>query len=71
MMISELQEQLRDVMFYLDTQQRIECLPSETRHQLQEGQIITDSPAADDALGSAEAGPSSSRGRRGRGRKRK
>ncbi|XP_068562514.1 BRCA1-associated protein [Cebidichthys violaceus] len=74
--ISELQEQLRDVMFYLEAQQQIEHLPPEARSEIQEGQInIGASPS--DAAGGA-GGPSSSsscsssgRGRRGRGRKRK
>lgn len=67
MAIAELQEQLRDVMFYLETQQQIEHLPPEARSEIQEGQInIAASPS--DGAG---AGPSSGRGRRGRGRKRK
>ncbi|XP_035040949.1 BRCA1-associated protein [Hippoglossus stenolepis] len=69
--ISELQEQLRDVMFYLETQQQIEHLPPEARSEIQEGQINIGASPADSALGSAGAGPSSGRGRRGRGRKRK
>lgn len=71
--IAELQEQLRDVMFYLETQQQIEHLPPEARSEIQEGHInIPAGPAGDGALGPAGAGPSSSgRGRRGRGRKRK
>uniref|UniRef100_A0A8C7QR41 BRCA1-associated protein n=1 Tax=Oncorhynchus mykiss TaxID=8022 RepID=A0A8C7QR41_ONCMY len=36
--IAELQEQLRDVMFYLETQQQI-GLPPETRTEIQEGHI--------------------------------
>uniref|UniRef100_A0A3B5ASD6 BRCA1-associated protein n=1 Tax=Stegastes partitus TaxID=144197 RepID=A0A3B5ASD6_9TELE len=69
--ITELQEQLRDVMFYLETQQQIEHLPPEARSEIQEGQINIPAGPSDGALGSAGAGPSSSRGRRGRGRKRK
>uniref|UniRef100_A0A3B4XCG2 BRCA1-associated protein n=1 Tax=Seriola lalandi dorsalis TaxID=1841481 RepID=A0A3B4XCG2_SERLL len=69
--IGELQEQLRDVMFYLETQQQIEHLPPEARSEIQEGQINIAASPADGALGSAGAGPSSGRGRRGRGRKRK
>ncbi|XP_036028024.1 BRCA1-associated protein [Onychomys torridus] len=37
--ITEIQEQLRDVMFYLETQQQISHLPAETRQEIQEGQI--------------------------------
>ncbi|XP_028274415.1 BRCA1-associated protein [Parambassis ranga] len=71
-MIAELQEQLRDVMFYLETQQQIEHLPPEARSEIQEGHInIPAGPAGDGAMGPAGAGPSSGRGRRGRGRKRK
>lgn len=69
--IGELQEQLRDVMFYLETQQQIEHLPPEARSEIQEGQINIGASPSDGALGSAGAGPSSGRGRRGRGRKRK
>uniref|UniRef100_A0A668W715 BRCA1-associated protein n=1 Tax=Oreochromis aureus TaxID=47969 RepID=A0A668W715_OREAU len=69
--IAELQEQLRDVMFYLETQQQIEHLPPEARSEIQEGQINIPASPSDGALGSAGAGPSSGRGRRGRGRKRK
>ncbi|XP_068191664.1 BRCA1-associated protein isoform X2 [Antennarius striatus] len=68
--IRELQEQLRDVMFYLDTQQRIEHLPSEARSEIQEGQINVASNTSDGAADPVGAGPSSSRGRRVRGRKR-
>ncbi|KAK9532212.1 hypothetical protein VZT92_009609 [Zoarces viviparus] len=68
--ISELQEQLRDVMFYLEAQQQIEHLPPEARSEIQEGQInIGASPS--DAAGGAGGSSSSGRGRRGRGRKRK
>ncbi|XP_053500869.1 BRCA1-associated protein [Ictalurus furcatus] len=45
--IEELQEQLRDVMFYLETQQQISRMPAETRQEIQEGQInIASAPAA-------------------------
>uniref|UniRef100_A0A1A8CJ44 BRCA1-associated protein n=1 Tax=Nothobranchius kadleci TaxID=1051664 RepID=A0A1A8CJ44_NOTKA len=69
--ITELQEQLRDVMFYLETQQKIEQLSTEARSEIQEGQINIPASPSDSALDSAGAGPSSGRGRRGRGRKRK
>uniref|UniRef100_A0A1A8S5M4 BRCA1-associated protein n=1 Tax=Nothobranchius rachovii TaxID=451742 RepID=A0A1A8S5M4_9TELE len=69
--ITELQEQLRDVMFYLETQQKIEQLSTEARSEIQEGQINIPASPSDGTLDSAGAGPSSGRGRRGRGRKRK
>ncbi|XP_024154632.1 BRCA1-associated protein [Oryzias melastigma] len=69
--IAELQEQLRDVMFYLETQQKIEQLSSEARSEIQDGHIDIPAGPADGGVGSADAGPSSGRGRRGRGRKRK
>uniref|UniRef100_A0A673YMG5 BRCA1-associated protein n=1 Tax=Salmo trutta TaxID=8032 RepID=A0A673YMG5_SALTR len=58
--IAELQEQLRDVMFYLETQQQI-GLPPETRTEIQEGHInigaaATPAPGPSTAIG---------RGRRG------
>lgn len=60
--IAELQEQLRDVMFYLETQQQIEGLPPETRTEIQEGHLnigaaATPAPGPSTAIG---------RGRRGR-----
>uniref|UniRef100_A0A3P8R3D1 BRCA1-associated protein n=1 Tax=Astatotilapia calliptera TaxID=8154 RepID=A0A3P8R3D1_ASTCA len=54
--IAELQEQLRDVMFYLETQQQIEHLPPEARSEIQEGQINIPASPSDGALGSAGAG---------------
>ncbi|KAG7280113.1 hypothetical protein CRUP_003740 [Coryphaenoides rupestris] len=71
--ISELQEQLRDVMFCLETQQQIQQLPPEARNEIQEGQInIPAGPtAADGSLGPAGEGPSSGRGRRDRAKRRK
>ncbi|KAG7282116.1 hypothetical protein CRUP_008228 [Coryphaenoides rupestris] len=71
--ISELQEQLRDVMFYLETQQQIQHLPPEARSEIQEGQInIAAGPSATDgSLGAAGEGPSSGRGRRDRAKRRK
>lgn len=70
--IGELQEQLRDVMFYLEAQQHIEHLPPEARSEIQEGQInIGAGPADGAAAGHASSPPFSGRGRRGRGRKRR
>uniref|UniRef100_A0A8C5DMA1 BRCA1-associated protein n=1 Tax=Gouania willdenowi TaxID=441366 RepID=A0A8C5DMA1_GOUWI len=63
--IAELQEQLRDVMFYLETQQQIQHLPPDARTEIQDGQINIP-PGPSDA-----AAASCGRGRRGRGRKRK
>lgn len=53
--ITEIQEQLRDVMFYLETQQQISHLPAETRQEIQEGQINI-------AMASAPNPPSSGAG---------
>ncbi|XP_053195505.1 BRCA1-associated protein-like [Scomber japonicus] len=69
--IAELQEQLRDVMFYLETQQQIEHLPPEARSEIQEGQINIAASGGGGASDPAGAGTSSSssssaRGRRGR-----
>lgn len=69
--IGELQEQLRDVMFYLEAQQQIEHLPADARSEIQEGQINIGATASDDGAGPAGAGAASARGRRGRGRRRK
>ncbi|XP_040053339.2 BRCA1-associated protein isoform X1 [Gasterosteus aculeatus] len=67
--IAELQEQLRDVMFYLEAQQQIEHLPPEARSEIQEGQINIGAGPSDAAGGGSAS--TSGRGRRGRGRKRK
>ncbi|TNN54434.1 BRCA1-associated protein [Liparis tanakae] len=72
--IGELQEQLRDVMFYLEAQQQIEHLPPEARSEIQEGQINIGAGPADGAAAghaSSSSPPFSGRGRRGRGRKRR
>lgn len=71
--ISDLQEQLRDVMFCLETQQQIQQLSPEARSEIQEGQInIPTGPATDTgSLGPASEGPSSGRGRRDRAKRRK
>ncbi|CAG05318.1 unnamed protein product [Tetraodon nigroviridis] len=64
--IEELQQQLRDMMFHLETQQQIQHLLPEARSEIQEGQInIAAGPAE------SSAGAGAGRGRRGRGRKRK
>lgn len=71
--IGELQEQLRDVMFYLEAQQQIEHLPADARSEIQEGQINIAAADSDGGAGpaGAVAGPGPARGRRGRGRRRK
>ncbi|KAF7642187.1 hypothetical protein LDENG_00262830 [Lucifuga dentata] len=69
--IAELQEQLRDVMFYLEAQQQIEHLPPDARSEIQEGQINIAANPADNNADATGAGAASGRGRRGRGRKRK
>ncbi|NWU62675.1 BRAP protein, partial [Pterocles burchelli] len=66
--ISEIQEQLRDVMFYLETQQKINHLPAETRQEIQEGQInIAVASSASSSTGGTGK-PSSRRGRGKRGK---
>lgn len=70
--IVELQDQLRDLMFYLETQQQIQTLPPDQRTEIQEGSINIPDPAPNDGLGGgASATNAAIRGRRGRGRKRK
>ncbi|XP_057675840.1 BRCA1-associated protein [Corythoichthys intestinalis] len=70
--VSELRDQLRDVMFYLETQQHIQHLPDEARCEIQEGQInVAAGPAAYDDDDSPVDAAAAARGRRGRGRKRK
>lgn len=69
--ISELQEQLRDVMFYLETQQQIDRMPADTRQEIQEGQInIASAPAAPQpgpsAHGAGKLGGRKGRSKRGK-----
>ncbi|NWQ82035.1 BRAP protein, partial [Columbina picui] len=64
--ISEIQEQLRDVMFYLETQQKINHLPAETRQEIQEGQINI---AVASSAGSSTGGTGKPSSRRGRGKR--
>lgn len=69
--IAELQEQLRDVMFYLETQQQISRMPAETRQEIQEGQInIAAAPASStpgpSAHGSGKTGSRKGRAKRGK-----
>lgn len=67
--ITEVQEQLRDVMFYLETQQKINHLPAETRQEIQEGQINIAMASASSPPSSGGSGKLSSRkGRSKRGK---
>lgn len=38
--MKELQEQVRDLMFYLETQKKVEASPEETRQELQKGHVV-------------------------------
>ena len=42
--MKELQEQVRDLMFYLETQKKVEASPEDTRQELQKGHVVV--PAA-------------------------
>ncbi|XP_026120606.1 BRCA1-associated protein-like [Carassius auratus] len=69
--IAELQEQLRDVMFYLETQQQIDRMSADARQEIQEGQInIASAPAAPQpgpsALGSGRLSGRKGRSKRGK-----
>ncbi|XP_052423241.1 BRCA1-associated protein-like [Carassius gibelio] len=67
--IADLQEQLRDVMFYLETQQQIDRMPADARQEIQEGQInIASAPAAPQPGPSAH-GPGRLSGRKGRSKR--
>ncbi|XP_067329183.1 BRCA1-associated protein isoform X2 [Anolis sagrei] len=65
--ITEIQEQLRDVMFYLETQQKINHLPVEARQEIQDGQINIAMASASSAAGVAGK-PSARKGRGKRGK---
>uniref|UniRef100_A0A7D9NK00 BRCA1-associated protein n=1 Tax=Xenopus tropicalis TaxID=8364 RepID=A0A7D9NK00_XENTR len=58
----EMQEQLRDVMFYLETQQKINHMPADTRQEIQDGQINIASPSSPAASGKLSS-------RKGRGKR--
>ncbi|XP_078193460.1 BRCA1-associated protein isoform X7 [Callithrix jacchus] len=67
--ITEIQEQLRDVMFYLETQQKINHLPAEARQEIQEGQINIPMASASSPASSGGSGKLPSRkGRSKRGK---
>ncbi|NP_001083360.1 BRCA1 associated protein S homeolog [Xenopus laevis] len=64
MQLLEMQEQLRDVMFYLEAQQKINHMPADTRQEIQDGQIniaSSTSPAPSGKLSSRKG-----RGKRGK-----
>lgn len=42
----ELQEQVRDLMFYLETQKKVEASPEDTRQELQKGHVVVPQPSA-------------------------
>ncbi|KAJ7309821.1 hypothetical protein JRQ81_007891 [Phrynocephalus forsythii] len=63
--IADIQEQLRDVMFYLEAQQKISHLPAEARQEIQDGQINIAMASASSSSG----GPGKPSSRKGRGRR--
>ncbi|KAG2470541.1 BRAP protein, partial [Polypterus senegalus] len=65
--IMELQEELRDVMFYLQTQQQIDQMPADTRQEIQEGQINI--AVATSSASVAPGGNSKLSARKGRGKR--
>ncbi|XP_078523568.1 BRCA1-associated protein [Lissotriton helveticus] len=67
MQITEMQEQLRDVMFYLETQQKINRMPADTRQEIQEGQINIE--VASSTSSPPSGGPGKLSSRRGRGKR--
>lgn len=64
--ISELQEQLRDVMFYLETQQQINQMPAEARQEIQDGQINIAAAPGQPMPGQSSSGGCSASGGGGR-----
>ncbi|XP_038059947.1 BRCA1-associated protein-like [Patiria miniata] len=50
--INELKEQLRDLMFYLDAQQKIGSTSEDTRQEIQDGQIVIGEAAASSSTSS-------------------
>ena len=61
--VKELQEQLRDIMFYLEAQQKIQGESTQTQQEIQEGQIIVGAAATGGATGHAAK---KGRGKKGR-----
>ena len=43
--MKEMQEQVRDLMFYLETKKKVEESPNSTRQELQEGQLVVPATA--------------------------
>uniref|UniRef100_A0A4W3I0N0 BRCA1-associated protein n=1 Tax=Callorhinchus milii TaxID=7868 RepID=A0A4W3I0N0_CALMI len=64
--ITEAQEQLRDIMFYLEAQQKINQMPADTRQEIQEGQINIAV-----AANTSSTGAITKTSRRGRGKRSK
>ncbi|XP_062512359.1 BRCA1-associated protein-like [Corticium candelabrum] len=66
--VHELSEQIRDLMFYVETQQKMERVSDEQKQELQDGQIVVESPSEG---GTATASTSSghSKGRKSKKRK--
>ncbi|XP_072270038.1 BRCA1-associated protein [Pyxicephalus adspersus] len=60
--IVEMQEQLRDVMFYLEAQRKINQMPEDTRQEIQDGQINI-------AVASSSSPQTSGKSRKGRGKR--
>ena len=42
--MKELQEQVRDLMFYLETQKKVEASPEDTKQELQKGHVVLPAP---------------------------
>ena len=54
--MKDLQEQVRDLMFYLETQKKVEASPEGTQRELQEGHVVL--PATAEATVTHSATPS-------------
>lgn len=68
--VAELQEQVRDLMFYLETQQQISQMPEDTRQEIQEGQIniaaAPSPPGSTPGTSATKLGTRKGRGKRGK-----
>ncbi|XP_023680325.1 BRCA1-associated protein [Paramormyrops kingsleyae] len=68
--VAELQEQVRDLMFYLETQQQISQMPEDTRQEIQEGQIniaaAPSPPGPTPGTSATKLGTRKGRGKRGK-----
>ncbi|XP_026888079.2 BRCA1-associated protein [Electrophorus electricus] len=67
--IAELQEQLRDIMFYLETQQQINQMPADARQEIQEGQINIAAAPIPPQPGPSNLGTGRMGGRKGRSKR--